>query len=193
MSKFIVLDGPDGSGTTTHCGLLRDYLSEKGYDVLFTAEPSKNLIGKFIRDILNRDQGISGQALQLLFTADRSEHLSEVILPALEEGRQVICDRYHYSTVCYGLALGLEEKWLNNIGRLFLKPDHTIFLLPPLEVSLERIDSRINKESLESEGLQKRVHEAYLKIAKKDNIPVVDSAQDAEKTKNDILRLVKLK
>ncbi len=92
--SFIVLEGPDGGGTTTHSARLAQHLRAAGTDVLLTAEPSDGSIGTHISSILDEHRPMPADALQLLFCADRAQHLAQVIEPALREGKTVICDRY---------------------------------------------------------------------------------------------------
>src|SRR3972149_3236580 len=110
---FITFEGLDGSGKTTQMKILSDCLKNRGFDVLTTIEPGGTKIGQKIRKILldKENHDISPRAETLLFLASRAELVSEVILPALREGKIVICDRFFDSTVVYqGIARGLGEK-----------------------------------------------------------------------------------
>jgi len=162
---FIVFEGPDGSGTTLHSRLLAEHLSSKGRSVLLTAEPSDGAIGASIRPLL-KEQNVPPDALQMLFTADRAEHLSRVILPALEEGKVVICDRYIPSTIAYGMALGLEKAWLQELNKNFIQCHLLFLLLPPLTVSRSRVHERRSSDALEEDTLQERVYNAYSELQK---------------------------
>ncbi len=173
---LIVLEGPDGSGTTLHSRLLAKRLEDQGKKVLLTAEPTDGPIGTFIREALQSGK-LSPDTLQLLFCADRSEHIARVIAPAMQEGKIVVTDRYISSTLAYGRALGLDEKWLLEVNKNFIQPDGTLFLLPPLEVALERLRKRSEKDILENEDLQARVHESYGALAKANTaISVIDTS-----------------
>ena len=163
--RFIVLEGPDGSGTTTHAALLAEALQREGRDVLLTMEPSDGPIGRSIRDILQGNTLPSAEGVQLLFTADRASHVADVIRPALEAGKVVVCDRYAPSTVAYGSALGLDSAWLSNLNSVFPQPDATFLLLPPLEVCLERMMKRKSQDLFEERAFQQKVHTAYEDIA----------------------------
>ena len=182
--RFIVLDGPDGSGTTLHSQLLSDHLQKEGKSVLATAEPSTGVIGTSLRAMLKSGE-LSGDALQLLFTADRADHIHRIIEPALTEGTSVVCDRYISSTIAYGEALNLETAWLENMNKKFIQPDVLIFLLPPMNVIMQRLAERKSNESLETEDLQKRVHAAYTRMAKENpSVVVIDSSGSKEETAN---------
>ncbi len=177
---FIVLDGPDGSGTSTHAELLAARLKEAGHDVFLTAEPTEGPMGRYIRDLLKKGD-VDPMELQKMFCMDREWHMKEEIEPALKEGKIVICDRYSPSTIIYAEAQGLDSKGLKLLNDKFRKPDCMIFTIPPLEVSLSRIARRPEKEFFEKEELQKKIHEGYVSMAKNDPaIHVVDTSGSKE-------------
>lgn len=184
--KFIVIDGPDGSGTTTHVRLLGERLTQEGFPAVTTAEPTSGSIGTCIRQALKSGK-LSPMALQLLFCADRAEHLEETIGPGLQRNSVVISDRYVTSTIAYGTALGLDSAWLSEMNKKFIHPDCTIFLLPPLSVCKHRIGRRQERDSLEEDHLQERVYAAYEQLAKNDTkIVVIDSSNPPEQTSQSI-------
>lgn len=183
---FIVLDGPDGSGTTYHSATLAKNLQREKKDVLLTAEPTDGTIGRCIRDALCHGH-LPADALQLLFTADRADHLACTVMPALAQGMTIVSDRYVSSTVAYGAALGLDVPWLQNMNKNFIRPDVQIFLLPPIEVALQRLEGRPSREVLEKRELQIHVHAAYRKLAEEDpSIIVIDSSGE----KNDVADMI---
>src|SRR3989338_8048368 len=92
--KFLVIEGPDGSGSSTQVALIKKYLEQKGEKVLDTKEPTNNLIGGLIRGVLTGEWKLGSYGLQLLFCADRAHHLEREIMPALEKGWNFITDRY---------------------------------------------------------------------------------------------------
>jgi len=177
---FIVIDGPDAAGTTLHSRLLAERLGKEGKDVLLTTEPTDGPVGRWIRALL-KEKTVSSSTLQLLFTADRAWHVEQVILPALQAGKTVVSDRYTFSTVAYGMALGLDGPWLEDVNRNFPKPDTVIFTLPPLAVCLERLGRREQHDFLESRELQEHIHAAYRKLAESDpSIDVVNTESSKE-------------
>ncbi len=186
---FIVLEGLDGSGTTTHANRLAGYLVSKGHDVLLTREPTDGPIGQFIRTQLTKG-GLSPAALQLLFCADRAWHIGHELLPALEGGKIVVSDRYLLSTMAYGTALGLESEWLEDVNKKFIQPDCQILLLPPLSVSLERINARAERDALEEEPLQAKVYAVYEEASKRTDIHTVDSSADKDTVAEEIFAIV---
>lgn len=129
---FIVFEGIDGSGKSTQCSRLRDSFVIKGIDAILTREPTDGPWGKKIREIAaaGRD-GISPEEEMEIFVRDREQHVSEVIRPALDAGRVVVCDRYYYSTIAYQGALGLDAEEIrrqNEDIQKFPKPDLVIYL-----------------------------------------------------------------
>ncbi len=190
--KFIVLDGPDGAGTTTHSTLLADLLKKQGHDVLHTAEPSDGPIGQWIRKQLVASAPLTPTALQLLFCADRAWHLEAVIEPALRQGRVVICDRYAASTIVYAQAQGVPADMLKALNENFTKPDCVIFTLPPIEVSVGRVEARGEKDVFQGRELQKNIHDGYAKLAAENlDIKIVDTSKDKKAVAEEIFGIVK--
>jgi dTMP kinase len=187
---FIVLEGPDGSGTTTHAALLAERLRAEGLDVVQTAEPTDSPIGKCIRGYLASSEGISASPLQLLFCADRAWHVEMVIRPALAEGKVVVCDRYIPSTLVYGASQGLDTQWLRKVNSAFPAPDCLMFALPPLAVCLERIGRRSERELFETEILQQKIHAEYRKLADEDpSVTVLDTSGSKQETADAVYAL----
>ncbi len=191
--RFIVLEGPDGSGTTTQCEFLAEKLKAEGHEVLLTAEPTSGDIGTSIRQWLKTGT-LSPDALQLLFTADRAEHVEKVIRPALLAGKVVICDRYIPSTVLYGVSQGLNAEWLEAVNSLFIRPDVMIFALPPLELCLKRIAKREQKDFFETEHVQRKLHILYHAYAESHpDIRIIDTSAAKEETATLVHSIVKAK
>ena len=145
IPQFIVFEGPDGSGTTFHAKRFAERLREDGRDVLLTCEPSEGPIGGTIRSALNTTPLPPPDSLQLLFTADRADHLAREIIPALNAGTTVVCDRFILSTIIYGSSQGLSKEWLETLNRQFREPDLTIVTLPPYSVCRERLERRAER------------------------------------------------
>lgn len=162
--KFIVIDGPDGSGTTRHSAMLAEKMRADGETVVTSAEPTDSSIGKNIRTILHQKDMPSPNAVQLLFCADRAHHVANVIQPALHEGHTIILDRYILSTIVYGSAQGVSESWLHDINAVFPQPDLTIITLPPFDVCMERIGRRSIQDQFEGESLQQKVYAKYASV-----------------------------
>lgn len=190
-AKFIVLDGPDGSGTTTHAALLAEALRARGERVVLTAEPTPGPIGQWIRSQLRDGLSLPPSAIQLMFCADRAQHVEDVIRPALGRGETVISDRYSASTVAYGAALGLDADWLRSVNTFFIQPSHHLFLLPPLDVCMQRMQKRGETDAFEKRDLQELVHAAYRQIAASDaGIHIVDSSGEKDLVSQAIAALI---
>lgn len=148
---FIVLEGIDGSGTTTQANRLRNYLSNKGLGVFLTHEPTDEPVGKLIRDSLsgrissattNRTVRFSERALCLLFAADRAEH-SKSIEAARKQGRHIVCDRYVHSSIAYqSLDPSITPKRVVEVNSGCSTPDITFFLRVPVSECLARLKDR---------------------------------------------------
>jgi dTMP kinase len=173
--RFIVLEGPDGSGTTTHAALLAEYFTKKGEDVLLTCEPTKGPIGAFIREQL-ATKTMTPEALQLLFTADRAWHVEHDIAPALHDGKTIICDRYWLSTVVYAAALGINPAPFEAYNKTFPTPDAQLVLIPTYSIGMERIGKRDTRDMLEGDSFQSKVYDQYRRIAQAQNLTVIDTS-----------------
>lgn len=189
---FITFEGPEGCGKTTHSKKMKSYLEGKGQAVLLTQEPGGTMVGKEIRNILLKPESVLDETTEVyLFAADRSEHVSKIILPALNEGKTVISDRFIDSTVAYQVGgRRLPEdlvRYLNMVSSKGLRPDLTILLDVSPETGLKRATQDRSADRFEQEvvDFHRRVREAYLELAKNepDRIRVIDTEK---KEVNDI-------
>lgn len=187
---FIVFEGIDGSGTTTQIERLCSALRERNIAVVQTAEPSNGFLGKLIRKkILSGKEYISRKSIQLLFFADRQDHLDQKIVPAIMKGDIVVSDRYKLSTIVYS-ALDGHGAFFAKIAAEFPNPDLTIFLDIAPEKGLARVKKRgKEKEIFEKLDAQKIIAKAYkryiAKIPKEKKLIV-----DAEKSIDDIAEII---
>jgi len=190
--KFIVFEGPDGSGTTTQANLLFKYLKKQGKKVFLTGEPTRSLIGGLIEGQISGDWQSSSECLQLLFAADRAHHLEKGIIPLLKKGITVICTRYILSTLAYGSIDIKDEKWLMEINKKFIWPDLTFLLKVSPKICIQRIEKeRFHKELFEKEEKLKKVFKNYLKFAKRfKNIYIIDGEKPIKEVFRDIKKLV---
>ncbi|MCL4383259.1 MAG: dTMP kinase [Candidatus Marsarchaeota archaeon] len=166
---FIVFEGIDGSGKTTQAELLYNYLKAKTRKKCFlTREPTDNKIGLFVKSLIKK-QEINPDTVELLFMADRAEHVRE-IKQAAKEKKIIICDRYYFSTIAYGSALGLKTEWLENTNKIFPEPDLTIIFDIDPKAALKRINSRKgNKQYFEKTEFLNKVRKEYKSLSKKYN------------------------
>ena len=193
---FIAFEGLDGSGSSTQSRLLAEKLEANGHAVLLTKEPTANTqTGKMIRDILQHKWECGPKGLQLLFSADRAEHLRNKIGPALQNGQIVITDRYFFSTIAYGSLAVDDWEWLKCLSKKFRVPDITfLFKLDP-EVCIQRIQGRGSDFELfeENEKLGK-IWKGYEKLADEyENIQIVDATQEIEDIAEYIWSIIELR
>ena len=184
--RFISLEGIEGTGKSTQAKLLSDYLKEKGFDVVLTEEPGGTQIGLRIRELLLsvEHKGMTAVTELLLYNASRSQHIREIILPAIGRGAIVITDRFTDSTIAYqGFGRGIDLRLINSIDLIAterLRPDITILLDLDAEVGLKR-NKGINKtDRLELEDLEfhQRVRNGYHNLAEKEpeRIKLIDAS-----------------
>lgn len=194
--KFIVIEGIDGVGTTTQSKNLKNWLEKEGWPVYLTKEPTSGPAGAQIRLILEKRLSLNSVSLALLFTADRMDHLYSYILPKLENGINVVSDRYYLSTLAYQ-SLDIELEWLKQINSKCLKPDLTILLDAPVLVCVKRMEKeRWHIQIYEKIDKLEKVRENYLKIAKKlksngENIKIIDGNKPPNLVQKDVINLVK--
>lgn len=155
---FIVIEGCDGTGTTTATQKLAKFLTLKNLDVTYSAEPSMGPIGKCIRDVLNGDLGFPEKALLHMFLADRYWHVEHYIKPRLASGFVVISDRYAYSTWVYQQDL-YEKSVIEQLQKDFLVPDLVFILTTTVNVALGRKETL--KDIYEVKERQERYRERY--------------------------------
>lgn len=175
--KLITFEGIDYSGKTTQAKKLFNYLKRKGYKVILLREPGGEKVSEKIRQVLlsSRNTGMNHLTELLLYEAARAQLVSRVILPALRQGKLVICDRFYDSSLAYqGYGRGLDIKmidFLNRVSISGLRPDMTILIDIPITVFTRRMrqndkkKDRIEKEKID---FYKRVRDGYLKIAGKE-------------------------
>jgi len=177
---FIAFEGLDGSGSENHASLLARLLEREGYRVVYTKEPTKSLIGGLIRSRLAGEWKIAPETLQLLFTADRAEHLRNKILPALQSGKIVICNRYIMSALAYNVVLVNDPNWLANLNSRFIPPDLTFLMKVNPKVCSRRVkESKLEIELSKEESKLHRVWKEYERLAQaKNNIYIVDGERD---------------
>ena len=198
---FITFEGPDGSGKTTVCNAVYQRLKDMGYDVVHTREPGGIEIAEKIRDIILDPQNVMMDAKTeaLLYAASRRQHLVEKVIPSIEAGKVVICERFVDSSLAYqgyGRELGFDEVLSINkfaIGDYF--PDMTVYLDVDEKTGLERIKDRAFKDRLDQERIDfhHRVNEGYQKVIDvfKDRISIVDASKPLDSVIEDALSRVK--
>lgn len=187
---FITFEGNDGAGKTTISSMVYEWMKSEGYPVIYTREPGGINIAEQIRKVIldpeNTEMDAKTEAL--LYAASRRQHLVEKVLPALHEGKIVLCDRFIDSSLAYqgiGRQLGMNEVFeINQFAIEGHMPDATIFLSLSAEVGLTRIEDRAFKDRLdqEAESFHQRVAQGYETILKRfaDRMHIVDASKSIE-------------
>ena len=194
---FITFEGPDGSGKTTQSKLLYEELLRQGKPVVWTREPGGTETGRKIRNMLLEDPTIklASETELFLFAADRAQHVTEIIRPALAAGKIVICDRYIDSTTAYQSGgRGFDAALIADLNRYStngLLPDLTFLLDVTSDIGLERATrQKADKFEQESVDFHQKVRQKYLEIAKNNSrFVVLDGTQPKEKIFKEILAI----
>ncbi len=200
---FITFEGVEGAGKTTALSYIHNQLTEAGYQVIRTREPGGIEIAEKIRDVILNPEHTAMEARTeaLLYAAARRQHLVERVLPALEEGKIVLCDRFIDSSLAYqGYArgLGIDEVYeMNRFAIGDAMPDLTIlFRIDPVE-GLKRIaankDREQNRLDLEKIDFHQKVFDAYEQLIDRfpNRIQPIDASQPVEAVQNECLNLIK--
>ncbi|MDH5178539.1 MAG: dTMP kinase [Gammaproteobacteria bacterium] len=188
QGKFLTIEGAEGVGKTTNIDFIRQYLTSAGIDFIATREPGGTPLAEKIRELLldAKQTAVSADTELLMMFAARAQHLAEKILPALEKGQWVICDRFTDATYAYqGGGRGIDtqriaqlETWVQGS----LRPDLTLLLDVPVELGLERAGNRSEPDRFEREKIDffQRVRACYLERAAQEpqRFRVVDAARD---------------
>ena len=195
---FITFEGIDGCGKSTQCEMLKDFLKDQNKDFIFVREPGGTIIGERIREILldKKNSQMTARTELLLFEAARAQITDEVIKPALEEGKIVLCDRFFDSSSAYqGMARGMGMDFVSGLNMAAtggLAPDITFFFDISAEEALERRGKRGEaSDRIELAGLkfQEDVRRGYIEIAKNSEGRVITI--DATKSIDEIFEVVK--
>lgn len=191
--KFIAIEGIDGSGTTSQVMRLSEYFHKENIASLFTQEPTNNVIGGVARGCLTGDLKInSAVGLQLLFAADRANHLEKEIIPALSAGTNVITKRYFLSSVAYGSVEINDSDWLWKINDQFILPDLTIVLKISAKARMEKMGhNNLELNLFKDEASIQKVWDNYETIAKKyPNIVIIDGEKPEDEVFEEIKKAV---
>lgn len=197
---FISFEGIEGTGKTTQARILADNLKEKGYEVVLTEEPGGTYIGRQIREVLLdvKHKEMHHITELLLYNASRSQHINELILPAINEGKLVITDRFSYSTTAYqGYGRGIDLNLIDSLDRITtgkLRPDITFLLDIDVETGLRRNRgaNKVDRMELENINFHQRVRNGFIELAGKEpeRIKVIDASGRMEDIGNKIIGLM---
>lgn len=197
---LISVEGPDGAGKTTQITLLKKYLEKKGYDSIVTREPGGTNISEKIRSlILDRENIEMGRETEmLLYAAARAQLVHEVIKPALEQGKAVICDRYVDSSAVYqGIARGLGIETVYEVNQYAIQgilPDLTIHLDLNAEDGIRRKKDQAELDRMELETMEfhKKVADGYRQLVKRapERMKTIDATLPIEEIQERIIQFV---
>ena len=197
---FITFEGPDGSGKSTIIQKVYDYLIENNYDVIKTREPGGSSIAEKIRNLIldteNTKMGYRTEAL--LYAASRAQHVEETILPALNQNKIVLCDRFLISSLAYqgvGRDLGIENvRKINEFAINGVFPDFVLFFDVDPITTLKRKSSLDTADRLEKEGnnFHERVYNGYKEILNSEkNVEIIDATQSVEDVFSQCIKVLK--
>lgn len=195
---FITVEGTDGSGKTTQIRLMKEYLREKGYDVVIARDPGGTDISEKIREIiLDPGNGEMAKVTEmLLYASARAQLVSEVIKPAVEGGKVVICDRFVDSSYVYqGYGRGISLKTIEDVNRVAMDgviPDITFFFDISPEIALKRRFASTEADRIENEKMafHMKVYEGYKSLASRfpERIKTIDATRGVMEIAEDVRR-----
>jgi len=196
-APFITFEGIEGAGKTTLAHHLADWLQAQGMSVRLTREPGGSALGAHLRPIL-LNEPLDAWTELFLFLADRRQHTLQLILPALEQGTWVLCDRYADSTLVYqGYGRGLDIALIRRLNALAtndLTPDLTVLIDLPVEDALARANAP-NRFEAETQAFHTRIREGYLELARAEphRYFVLDGRQPLDSLKEALERAVRVR
>jgi len=196
QGRFITVEGTEGVGKSTNMAFIENWLKKSGKELVITREPGGTVLGEKLRGVLldAKEQSMCDDTELLLMFAARAQHLQEVILPALEAGKWVLCDRFTDSTYAYqGGGRGIElsriaelEQWVQGDRR----PDMTIILDLPVEIGLERAGKRSapDRFELEKHNFFNNVRDAFLAraIENPNRYAIIDASPSLDQVQQSI-------
>ena len=187
---FITVEGIEGAGKSSNISYLQELLEKRGHELVMTREPGGTRLGEQLRELLlgHKHDGMSYKTELLMMFAARAEHLHAKILPALAEGKTVICDRFTDATYAYqggGRLIDMESiRLLENFVQEDVRPDLTLLLDLPVETGMARANQRSAPDRFEKErhDFFERVRNAYLHIAQqeKQRVKVIDASKSLD-------------
>lgn len=205
--RLITFEGPEGAGKSTQAAMLIARLEARGIEIIYTREPGGTKLGEAIRGVLQYNaagEAPCPESEVLLFEASRAQLVRQVILPALERGAWVVCDRFFDSTTAYqGFGRGFPVELMETINRFAVGdavPDMTILLDVNVSLGMQRCAKRqagqaMKYDRIESEALafHERVRQGYLELARRypERFRQVDAMRHAEPIADDVWRLVR--
>ena len=198
--RFITIEGQDGAGKSTNLEVIKHRLEHAGISVRVTREPGGTKLGEALRDLLlkDKDKVIGNMAELLLMFAARAQHLQEVIEPTLKQGHWILCDRFTDASYAYqGGGRDMDNQVITTLEQLVQgqrRPDLTVLLDLPVQLSADRADARSAPDRFEVQAQQfkERVREAYLGLAEQhaERIQVVDASRSLSEVNQSVANLI---
>lgn len=196
--KFIVFEGPDRCGKSTQANMLNKYLSARGLDVVITREPGGDSVSEEIRRILlDPTNTVGPMAELLLYEASRAQHTEQKIIPALEAGQVVICERYTMSSCAYqGYGRGIDMDIINKLNEIAtrnVKPDLTLVFLMSDKYFTERGEYLFSDRlELEDEAFRHKMRRGYKELAAKtENAVIINADRPIAEIEQEVLKEIK--
>lgn len=196
--KFIVFEGPDRCGKSTQANMLNKYLSARGFDVVITREPGGDNVSEEIRRILlDPTNTVGPMAELLLYEASRAQHTEQKIIPALEAGQVVICERYTMSSCAYqGYGRGIDMDIINKLNEIAtrnVKPDLTLVFLMSDKYFTERGEYLFSDRlELEDEAFRHKMRRGYKELAAKtENAVIINADRPIAEIEQEVLKEIK--
>ncbi|OOZ42985.1 dTMP kinase [Solemya elarraichensis gill symbiont] len=196
QALFITVEGIEGAGKSSNIAYLQELLEKHGHELVMTREPGGTELGEQLRELLlgHKHDGMSYKTELLMMFAARAEHLHAIILPALAEGKTVICDRFTDATYAYqggGRLIDMESiRLLENFVQEEVRPDLTLLLDLPVDIGMARANQRSAPDRFEKErhDFFERVRTAYLEIAQhhKERVKVIDASKPLEQVQQQL-------
>ncbi len=198
---FIVLEGIDGSGTSTQSELLKNYFISQGEKAIISPEPSSGIIGNLIRQALKKrilftkDTDLFDEQMAYLFASDRHDHLYndiDGVFKLIKDGFHVISTRYYFSSLAYNCQTPEQFDFVSKLNHKFPNPDLVIYLDIPVEVSLDRIKERSLKEVYETQTKLTKVRENYLTIFQEysHHLLIIDATKSQDVIQHQIINVI---
>ncbi|MCG8051850.1 MAG: dTMP kinase [Candidatus Thiodiazotropha endolucinida] len=198
--RFITVEGGEGAGKSSNLDFIRNLLNSAGKQVVFTREPGGTPLGEAIRDLLlgHQHTGMADDTELLLMFAARAEHLQQKIIPALQQGQWVLCDRFTDASYAYqGAGRGLASDRIASLEQFVqggLRPDLTLLLDLPVEQGLARAGQRSEPDRFEKQEMSffEKVRAGYLEIAAREphRVKIVDASKPLETVQQQINSVV---
>ncbi len=181
---FIVLEAVKSAEKLKQAVRLYRWLKSEGYEAVLTTQYwTEGKIGRNMEALLD---GVKNPVLEaLLFAADRAEHIEKLIKPALESGKIVVCDRYYHSSIAFQSASGLDEIWIREINRHFIKPDVAFYIdSPPAEGEKKKI------RTVNDSDIQRKAGEMYARMAENGELVRIPASGNSDETFSLIKKIV---